>query len=74
MTKAELIKLLDTLPDDAVICTGPEGDDIMGEYSYNSHILVHEAMALKSENGVYWTTYSNYAPDKSKQVYVWVLG
>ena len=74
MKKSELIKLIQTLPDDAEIVVNGYADDILGDYQYNDLITVNEETAHKSDKGgTLYNLISNYAYVPHEKVKVWVL-
>jgi hypothetical protein len=74
MKKSDLIKLIESLPDDAEI-TILDQDDGLGYYSYNPQFNIVETDALKDSYGTTWATYSNYTGGVkgSEKVTVWTI-
>lgn len=75
MKKAELIKLLEQVPDDAEIVVNGYNDDILGEYTYNPNLQFYEDRAYLCGSSIQQKI-SNYrfATDKEeKEIKVWVL-
>jgi hypothetical protein len=77
MTAKELIAVLSGLPPDTIIHLPAEGDDIMGDYRYNSVIGIEEKEAAlytsKKGGTTLYTTYSNYASLTDKDIKIYVL-
>ena len=71
MKKGELIKLLESVPDDAEIVVHGYYCEIMGEYAYNENMSINESTACLGKRGDYQATYSNYAD--GNEVPVWVI-
>ena len=74
MKKADLIKLLDVVPDDAEIVVKADPDDICGYYGFDSTFYCYCEDAKRNKNGGLKCTYSNDVNEEDKSVYVWVLG
>lgn len=72
MKKEELIKLLQELPDGAEVVI-VRGDDILGDYSFDTDLSLVEATGYKSDKGSIWTRYSNYKAPEDKPVKVWEI-
>jgi hypothetical protein len=72
MKRNELIELLKTLPEDAEICS-TVGDDILGDYSFNTDLSLYENDGYLDNKGTIWTGYSNYRRFGDKEVKVWVI-
>ena len=70
MKRDELIQLLRTIPEDAEIVVGPNGDDICGDYRYCADIQITENEAFGE--GLE-TSYSNYRRKNDLSKKVWVL-
>jgi len=74
MTKKELMDLLETVPNDAIIVTHGYSDDIMGEYQYNDDMSITETTAHKlDKGGALHMSFCNYAYLPHTKVKVWVL-
>lgn len=73
MTKSELIKLLEQVPDDGEIVVNGYSCDILGDYNFNGDIQIYEDEAMKSDRGSLKMTISNYVDEDDKSVKVWVL-
>lgn len=73
MTKAELIKALQELPDDAII-TALDGCHELGDYSFEERIVIEPGIGYRDDRGTIWTEYSNYKRDTDEKVRVWVIG
>lgn len=69
MTKKELLKLLENIPDDGEICI-IRGDDILGDYYCASDLSIIELEAYGAGG---WTSYSNYRRIEDKPKKVWVI-
>lgn len=77
MKRNDLIELLKTLPEDAEIVI-TEGDDTLGDYSFNTHLTLSETEGYQSTTrkgtpGAIYTSYSNYADFSNPIVKVWTL-
>lgn len=72
MKRNDLIELLKTLPEDAEIVT-VSGDDILGDYSFNTELSINESYGKKDKRGVIWCEYSNYAASEDEQITVWEI-
>ena len=73
MKKADLIKLLETVPDDAEIVIADDGDDILGDYGFYEIFVINEVNAYKSSKGALIATHSNYVQKTDELVKVWVI-
>lgn len=73
MKKVELIKLLESVPEDAEIVVQGYQCDMLGDYQYEPVIRLHEHEAMKSPNGSIDQTISNYVTNKHEKIKVWVL-
>lgn len=72
MKRNDLIELLKTIPEDAEIVS-VSGDDILGDYSFNTELFIIPTTALKSKKGTIWTKYSNYGRVDDEQITVWEI-
>lgn len=73
MKKAELLKLLEQIPEDAEIVVDGYHDDIMGEYTYKDKLQVDKTKARLSQSGVLRMNICNYTTTKDLVVEVWHL-
>lgn len=73
MKKADLIKMLELVPDDAEIVVTGNCDEILGDYNFNDDISIHKTKAYKSKTGNLSMTISNYASKDDQLVDVWEL-
>lgn len=69
MTKAELLKLLEQVPDDAEIVVQGNNDEILGDYSYSPYVQVTKTVAygIRLDQRI-----SNYCDNKDPKE-VWVI-
>lgn len=70
MTKSELLKLLESIPDDADIVVRGTEDEILGEYTFSPDITVVKDYAYGKQ---YQKSYSNYVRIDDERKEVWVL-
>lgn len=70
MTKAELLKLLENIPDDADIVVRGTEDEILGEYTFSPDITIDKDYAYGKS---YQTSYSTYVRIDDERKEVWVL-
>lgn len=69
MTKVELLKLLEQVPDDAEIVVRGNDDDILGDYSYSPYVQVTKDIAYGKRLDL---AISNYCDGKDPKE-VWVI-
>lgn len=69
MKKAELLKLLEQVPDDAEIVVQGSNDDILGDYSYSDYFQINKetAYGIRLDQRI-----SNYCDGKDPKE-VWVI-
>lgn len=70
MTKAELFKLLENIPDEADIVVRGTEDEILGEYTFSPDITVTKDYAYGKG---YQKSYSTYVRIDDERKEVWVL-
>lgn len=74
MKKAELIKILEFIPEDAEIVVAGYHCEILGEYSFNDTFDLVKTQAYKTKRGGFQMTISNYVQEEDILVDVWELG
>lgn len=73
MKKAELLKLLEEISNEAEIVVAGYSDEIMGEYTFNSNLTISKTEAYVSKKGSIQMTISNYVREEDKLIEVWEL-
>lgn len=69
MKKSELLKLLETVPDDAEIVVNGNNCDILGDYSYSDTFTIEKQTAYGKRLDQYISNYANL----DEPVEVWVI-
>jgi len=73
MKKKDLIRMLESLPEDAELVVTGYCEEILGEYNYNPDLSLHRVTAYKSKHGNLSMSISNYRSEEDKAIEVWEI-